>query len=106
MIWYWARNMPMRIAGSTLRRSVLRRRRAQTKVYATSVCIVSIVLVSLMGLATSAPQPPFQQWVRLNHGNPIMAPKGDGFESAGVFNPAVVKKDGKFVMLYRAQDKA
>jgi predicted GH43/DUF377 family glycosyl hydrolase len=25
-------------------------------------------------------------------------------ESAGTFNPSVVKKDGKFVMLYRAQD--
>ena len=29
---------------------------------------------------------------------------GRGFESAGTFNPSVVKKDGKFVMLYRAQD--
>ena len=68
--------------------------------------IVSIALVSLMALATSAPKAPLQQWERLNHGNPIMAPKGDGFESAGVFNPAVVKKDGKFVMLYRAQDQS
>ena len=67
--------------------------------------IVSTALVSLMPLAVGAPKAPFQQWERLNHGNPIMAPKGDGFESAGVFNPAVVKKDGKFVMLYRAQDK-
>jgi hypothetical protein len=66
---------------------------------------VSIAVVSLMALAVSAPQAPVQQWERLNRGNPIMAPKGDGFESAGVFNPAVVKKDGKFVMLYRAQDK-
>lgn len=67
--------------------------------------IVSIAVVSLISLAASAPRAPFQQWERLNRGNPIMAPKGDGFESAGVFNPAVVKKDGKFVMLYRAQDK-
>jgi predicted GH43/DUF377 family glycosyl hydrolase len=59
-----------------------------------------------MPLAASTPKAPFRQWERLNHGNPIMAPKGDGFESAGVFNPAVVKKDGKFVMLYRAQDKS
>ena len=35
---------------------------------------------------------------------PIISPQGDGFESAGTFNPTVVKNDGKFVMLYRAQD--
>jgi predicted GH43/DUF377 family glycosyl hydrolase len=37
---------------------------------------------------------------------PVIAPEGDGFESAGVFNPAVVRQGGKFVMLYRAQDKS
>ena len=67
--------------------------------------IVSIALTSLMALAAHAPKAPPQEWERLNHANPILAPKGDGFESAGVFNPAVVKKDGEFVMLYRAQDK-
>ena len=36
---------------------------------------------------------------------PILRPQGDGFESAGVFNPAVIMRDGRFVMLYRAQDK-
>jgi hypothetical protein len=56
--------------------------------------IVSIALGSLMALATSAPKAPLQQWERLNHGNPIMAPNGDGFESAGVFNAAVINKDG------------
>ncbi len=34
-----------------------------------------------------------------------MSPQGDGWESAGTFNPAVVLRDGKIVMLYRAQDK-
>jgi predicted GH43/DUF377 family glycosyl hydrolase len=67
--------------------------------------IVSIAIVSLAALAVSVPQAPVQRWERLNQGNPIMGPRGDGFESAGVFNPAVVKEDGKFVMLYRAQDK-
>ena len=37
-----------------------------------------------MALAASAPKAPPEGWERLNHGNPIMAPKGDGFESAGV----------------------
>ena len=36
---------------------------------------------------------------------PIIAPRGDGWESAGTFNPAVVQHGGKIVMLYRAQDK-
>jgi predicted GH43/DUF377 family glycosyl hydrolase len=66
--------------------------------------IVVIAIASLMALAISAPQSS-TQWRRLNDGNPILMPQGDGFESAGVFNPAVIKKDGRFVMLYRAQDK-
>lgn len=37
---------------------------------------------------------------------PILAPRGDGWEAAGTFNPAVVLHQHKFVMLYRAQDKA
>ena len=75
-----------------------------------SIClrsgIVSIAMVSLMALAAADGKAPGPPWERLNHQNPVMAPKGEGFESAGVFNPAVVKKDGKFVMLYRAQDKS
>jgi beta-1,2-mannosidase len=47
--------------------------------------------------------PPFGTWSRLSSA-PILTPQGDGFESAGTFNPAVIVKDGKFVMLYRAQD--
>jgi predicted GH43/DUF377 family glycosyl hydrolase len=37
---------------------------------------------------------------------PILSPQGDGFESAGTFNPAVVRAGTKYIMLYRAQDKA
>jgi len=69
------------------------------------IAAVSIVLLSLMAVAAPDPTKSLKQWERLNGGNPIMAPKGDGFESAGVFNPAVVKKDREYVMLYRAQDK-
>jgi beta-1,2-mannosidase len=36
---------------------------------------------------------------------PIISPRGNGWESAGTFNPAVVERGGKIVMLYRAQDK-
>ena len=69
------------------------------------IAAVSIALLSLMAIAAPEPTKSLKQWERLNDGNPIMAPKGDGFESAGVFNPAVVKKDREYVMLYRAQDK-
>ena len=43
------------------------------------------------------------QWVRVSD-KPALAPSGSGWESAGTFNPAVILRDGKFVMLYRAQD--
>jgi predicted GH43/DUF377 family glycosyl hydrolase len=48
--------------------------------------------------------PPFGSWKRLSL-KPILFPQGTDFESAGTFNPAVIEKDGKIVMLYRAQDK-
>jgi beta-1,2-mannosidase len=44
-------------------------------------------------------------WHRLSE-SPVIAPRGDGWETAGTFNPTVVMRKGKFVMLYRAQDKA
>ena len=44
------------------------------------------------------------QWYRLSD-NPILCPHGTSWQSAGTFNPAVVLYNGKFVMLYRAQDK-
>ena len=46
-----------------------------------------------------------QEWARASD-QPILAPQGHGWESAGTFNPAVIEHDGKFVMLYRAQDSA
>lgn len=51
-----------------------------------------------------APAPRLGPWVRLNNGEPILSPRGQGFEARGVFNPAVVVANGRFVMLYRAQD--
>ncbi len=48
---------------------------------------------------------PFGAWQRASE-NPVISPQGDGWESAGTFNPSVVLRDGKIVMLYRAQDKA
>src|ERR1700676_2726393 len=64
----------------------------------------ALILVAVAAIAAVSFAPPFGKWTRLNAG-PILSPMGDAFESAGTFNPSVVKKDGKFVMLYRAQDR-
>jgi predicted GH43/DUF377 family glycosyl hydrolase len=48
---------------------------------------------------------PFGAWQRASE-TPVISPQGDGWESAGTFNPSVVLCDGKIVMLYRAQDRA
>lgn len=37
--------------------------------------------------------------------NPVISPRGNGWESAGTFNPAVIVRGNKIVMLYRAQDR-
>jgi len=38
--------------------------------------------------------------------NPILTPRGSGFESRNVFNPAAVDLNGSTYLLYRAMDKA
>jgi beta-1,2-mannosidase len=45
----------------------------------------------------------FRDWKRVGE-QPILSPAGSTWESAGTFNPAVVKRADQFVMLYRAQD--
>lgn len=65
-------------------------------------CFV-IVLTVIAAAKTTEFKMPFGKWDRLSD-KPIIAPQGSGFESAGTFNPTVVKFDGNFVMLYRAQD--
>src|ERR1700721_465251 len=47
---------------------------------------------------------PFGAWHRASE-TPIIAPQGEGWEAAGTFNPSVILRNGKIVMLYRAQDK-
>ena len=59
----------------------------------------------VIGALAASPRIPLGTIRRLS-ANPILSPRGDGWESAGVFNPAVVMHNGKFVMLYRAQDSA
>ena len=67
--------------------------------------VSALLLITLTALAADPFTPPFGKWTRLSS-SPIVSPNGDEFESAGTFNPSVVKKGGKFVMLYRAQDRS
>ena len=60
-------------------------------------------IFAVLLFAATTYQPPFGPWTRASD-VPILAPHGNGWESAGVFNPAVIKRNGEFVMLYRAQD--
>src|SRR5690348_14019180 len=67
--------------------------------------MLSFYAASLV-FASPAANSPFGAWRRASE-TPIISPQGAGWESAGTFNPAVVKTDeNKFVMLYRAQDAA
>jgi predicted GH43/DUF377 family glycosyl hydrolase len=62
------------------------------------------------------PFPWMQPFIKIDSVNPVLAPGTGSFidpilnkkvfwEEKDVFNPAIVKKDGKIYMLYRAQDK-
>lgn len=65
-----------------------------------------LVLAFTVVVPAAAPpvKSPFGTWTRPSQ-DPVVSPRGDGFESAGTFNPSVIKKGGEFVMLYRAQDR-
>jgi predicted GH43/DUF377 family glycosyl hydrolase len=65
---------------------------------------IALLLPLVAFLAAQVKPHSFGPWHRLSD-RPVIAPEGEGWESAGTFNPAVVMRDGKIVMLYRAQDK-
>jgi len=71
-----------------------------------SITIKTLVGASALFLALTLHDSvhPFAAWHRLSE-TPVISPRGDSWESAGTFNPAVVIQNGKIVMLYRAQDK-
>jgi predicted GH43/DUF377 family glycosyl hydrolase len=66
------------------------------------------VLLTLALLAALAAQKagsvPFGAWHRMSDA-PVIAPRGNGWEAAGTFNPAVIMRGNKIVILYRAQDQ-
>lgn len=62
------------------------------------------LLLSVAAFSAQTDDRPFGELHRLSD-TPILAPRGDGWESAGTFNPAVIVRGDKIVMLYRAQDR-
>ena len=74
-------------------------------ILAPRIARLPLLLGLLVLLAAQEPSRlPYGAWRRLSD-VPVIAPRGDGWESAGTFNPAVVVRGDKVVMLYRAQDK-
>ena len=65
--------------------------------------VMLVLLAASLTFATPATDLPFGAWTRASN-EPILSPQGRSWESAGTFNPAVVFHNGKFIMLYRAQD--
>jgi predicted GH43/DUF377 family glycosyl hydrolase len=63
-------------------------------------CLVLWPLLTLQDSANFARR----EWRRVSQA-PMIAPEGDGWQSMGTFNPAAIMRDGKVVLLYRAQDK-
>src|SRR5215469_16620392 len=69
------------------------------------VTVSWLAAAGFTGRAIPGPELPFLAWSRLSN-EPLISPQGTAWEAAGTFNPAVVLHDGKFIMLYRAQDAA
>ena len=64
-----------------------------------------LVLLQATLLFCSTKIQTFGSWRRASR-HPVISPQGDSWESVGTFNPAVIIHQGKFVMIYRAQDKS
>src|SRR6202158_3106063 len=68
-----------------------------------------LIAISLLAASVTFAAPvvnlPFGDWSRAAD-QAVLSPRGTSWESAGVFNPAVVSAFHKFVMLYRAQDSS
>jgi len=70
------------------------------------ISLAAIAACTLLTSLAAQPAPPaIRHWQRASD-TPILSPEGNGWESAGTFNPSVVWYHGKLAMLYRAQDRA
>jgi predicted GH43/DUF377 family glycosyl hydrolase len=70
---------------------------------ADTVCAKATVKLADL-LRALDPERPARTFTRAAQ-NPILAPKGDGFESRSVFNAAAIDIDGLVYILYRAMDQ-
>jgi beta-1,2-mannosidase len=66
-------------------------------------CLFALVALLLSSVAFLLATDDAQVWKRISD-TPTISPTGATWESAGTFNPAVIRHDNKVVMLYRAQD--
>jgi predicted GH43/DUF377 family glycosyl hydrolase len=66
--------------------------------------VLSCIFLSLLSAGSWQDLPVERSgWKRVTT-EPILTPTGNSWESAGTFNPAVIRDGNKIVMLYRAQD--
>src|SRR5205809_7366560 len=72
-----------------------------TQTHLLSFAHICLSFYLLSGLPANQPITPLHRISR----DPILSSQGSSWESEGVFNPAVIFQNGKFVMFYRAQDK-
>jgi len=61
-----------------------------------------VVPVAILG----SRNPPFFENEFVKRSQPVLTPDGSGFDGYAVYNPAVVYRDNKFYMFYRAQASA
>src|SRR4051812_12104847 len=81
--------------------SMLLRSAPGMKNHLTLLVLIAPLLLVSRSQPAGRPTTPWQRLVSA----PVIAPRGDGWESAGTFNPAVIEHEGRIVMLYRAQDR-
>lgn len=60
-----------------------------------SRAVLAVLALTLSGFGSG---PEVEAWKRLAV-EPILSPSGSSWEAAGTFNPAVIRYDGKMVML-------
>jgi predicted GH43/DUF377 family glycosyl hydrolase len=77
--------------------------RRQIAGFVSSRMLMLLAVLTVLAAQESRPLP-FGLWHRVSDA-PVIAPRGMGWEGAGTFNPAVVERHDRIVMLYRAQDK-
>jgi predicted GH43/DUF377 family glycosyl hydrolase len=77
---------------------------AMQRVHSISTRVLVLLALLAVLAAQEAGRVPFAAWHRLSD-KPVITPRGSGWEAAGTFNPAVVRRGNTIVMLYRAQDK-